>query len=129
MYFIYPETCGVRLEEMDVLFGDASTVVGTPSLRAETESLMPSVGSPIGSAVGSDFRGRPTFTSTSAIPNMPLDPPDEGNDGKPSTPTGEPHTVGSWLARVVNRSRSRASSGASGSGSGRYAPLRQQGDE
>ena len=97
---------------MDVLFGDASTVVGTPSVRAETDSLMPS-GSP--------------FTSTSAIPGMSLDRPDtEGNDGKPSTPGGgEPPTVGSWLARVVNRSRSRASSRGSGAGSGRYAPLRQ----
>lgn len=131
MYFIYPETCGVRLEDMDVLFGDASTIVGSPSLRGETESLMPSAGSPIGSAVGSDFRGRPSFTATGAIPNMSLDPPEVGNDDKPSSPTGEPPTVGSWLARVVNRSRSRASSRASGSGSGsgRYAPVRQQGDE
>ena len=23
MYFLYPETCGIRLEDMDALFGDA----------------------------------------------------------------------------------------------------------
>lgn len=129
VYFIYPETCGARLEEMDALFGDASTIAGTPSLRAETDSLLPP-NSPIGSAVGSEYRGRP-ISATSGIPNMSLDPPDVGSDGKPLAPGGSEHpTVGSWLARVVNRSRSRASSGASGSGSGRYAPLRQnQGDE
>ncbi|EFW99000.1 major facilitator superfamily transporter monosaccharide [Grosmannia clavigera kw1407] len=30
VYFLYPETCGVRLEEMGSLFGDASTAIGTP---------------------------------------------------------------------------------------------------
>ena len=128
MYFFYPETCGVNLEDMNVLFGDETTIAGTPSLRAETDSLLvpgSHMGSPMGSAMGSDYRGRPT----SAIPSMPLDPPDVGNDGKPPASTGEPPSVGSWLSRVVNRSRSRASSGASGSGSARYAPLRQQGDE
>ncbi|CAI4218200.1 unnamed protein product [Parascedosporium putredinis] len=82
VYFLYPETCGVRLEDMDVLFGDASTVAGTPSLRAETDSLMYP-----GSPIGSDFRGRSGFTPSNAIPGLTLDPPDlEGSEHpKPST--------------------------------------------
>jgi len=117
VYFIYPETCGVRLEDMDVLFGDASTAAGTPSLRAETDSLMPT-----GSPIGSDYRGRPTFTPANAIPGLALDAPDlDGNRPKPSTSPGD-GGIANWLSRVVNRSRSRAGSGSS---SGRYAPIRQ----
>ncbi|KKF92767.1 High-affinity glucose transporter [Ceratocystis platani] len=42
VYFLYPETCGVRLEDMDQLFGDASTAIGTPSMHPnETASLIP----------------------------------------------------------------------------------------
>lgn len=122
VYFVYPETCGVRLEDMDTLFGDASTVAGTPSLRAETDSLMRA-----GSPIGSDYRSHPSFERQSAIPNLSLDNPDvEGMDNKPSTPPsrGESGGIGSWISRVVSRTRA----GSSGSGSGRYAPL-HQGDE
>ncbi|UKZ77240.1 hypothetical protein TrVFT333_004960 [Trichoderma virens FT-333] len=66
VYFIYPETCGVRLEDMDSIFGDASTVA-TPSIHAETGSLIRG-GSPIGS-------GRMPFRSTTPIPGLSLDPP------------------------------------------------------
>ncbi|KAI8305145.1 MFS glucose transporter mfs1 [Colletotrichum sp. SAR11_240] len=112
VYFIYPETCGVRLEEMDSLFGDASTVIGTPSVHAaETGSLMP--GSPVGS-----YRGRPAFTAQNAIPGLSLDPPDipdgKGQDGEASS------TISGWVSRVVSRTRNQSSSG-----SGRYAPVNQ----
>ncbi|PKS12142.1 hypothetical protein jhhlp_001440 [Lomentospora prolificans] len=118
VYFIYPETCGVRLEDMGVLFGDASTAAGTPSLRAETDSLMPP-----GSPLGSDYRGRPVFTPSNAIPGLSLDAPDlEGNERiKPSSSPND-GGIANWLSRVVNRSRSRAGSGGS---SGRYTPIRQ----
>lgn len=121
VYFLYPETCGVRLEDMDVLFGDASTVAGTPSLRAETDSLMYP-----GSPIGSDFRGRSGFTPSNAIPGLTLDPPDlEGSEHpKPSTSPND-GGITNWLSRVVNGSRSRAGSGSS---SGRYAPVRQGDD-
>lgn len=121
VYFLYPETCGVRLEDMDVLFGDASTVAGTPSLRAETDSLMYP-----GSPIGSDFRGRSGFTPSNAIPGLALDPPDlEGSEHpKPSTSPND-GGITNWLSRVVNGSRSRAGSGSS---SGRYAPVRQGDD-
>ncbi|KAL0940639.1 hexose transporter [Colletotrichum truncatum] len=118
VYFIYPETCGVRLEEMDSLFGDASTVVGTPSLHAETGSLI-RPGSPVGSI---DYRGRPgNFTAQSAIPGLSLDPPDipdgKAQDGEASS------TISGWVSRVVSRTRNQSSGG-----SGRYAPV-NQGDE
>lgn len=113
MYFIYPETCGVRLEEMDSLFGDASTVVGTPSVHAaETGSLMP--GSPVGS-----YRGRPgAFTAQNAIPGLDLNPPEipdgKGPDGEASS------TISGWVSRVVSRTRNQSSGG-----SGRYHPVNQ----
>lgn len=116
VYFIYPETCGVRLEEMDSLFGDASTVMGTPSVHAaETGSLM-RPGSPIGSGHG--------IGASSAIPGFSLDP-DADDDNKSQLQGGgggEDRSVGGWLSRVVGRGRADSS----GSGQGRYAPLGQQ---
>ncbi|PHH78690.1 hypothetical protein CDD82_2913 [Ophiocordyceps australis] len=111
VYFIYPETCGVRLEDMDSIFGDASTVVGTPSIRAETGSLIRN-GSPAGS-------GRGTIGSSSAIPGLNLDTASDVEDNKAA---GEDRSVGSWLSRVARRGRADSS----GSGQGRYAPLGQQ---
>lgn len=116
VYFIYPETCGVRLEEMDSLFGDASTVMGTPSIHAETGSLIRG-GSPIGS-------GRVPFGTSSAIPGLSLDPPEIDDDRKSQNQTGggEDRSVGTWLSRVVNRSRA----GSPSSGQGRYTSIGQQ---
>ncbi|PHH80416.1 hypothetical protein CDD80_1620 [Ophiocordyceps camponoti-rufipedis] len=123
VYFIYPETCGVRLEDMDSLFGDASTVVGTPSIRAETGSLIRG-GSPIGSGRG--------IIGSSAIPGLSLAPGSEMDDDNksPTHPSsgggagaGEDRSVGGWLSRVVG-GRGRADS--AGSGQGRYAPLGQE---
>lgn len=39
MYFIYPETANVRLEDMNSLFGDATSVMPTPETLAQAESL------------------------------------------------------------------------------------------
>ncbi|KAF4584350.1 sugar porter (SP) family MFS transporter [Ophiocordyceps camponoti-floridani] len=123
VYFIYPETCGVRLEDMDSLFGDASTIVGTPSIRAETGSLVRG-GSPIGSGRG--------IIGSSAIPGLSLAPGSEMDDDNksPTHPSGgagagagEDRSVGGWLSRVVG-GRGRADS--AGSGQGRYAPLGQE---
>lgn len=103
---------------MDSIFGDASTVMGTPSIHAETGSLM-RAGSPVGSARG-------PFGPSSAIPGLSLDPPAMDDDNKSGKQTGgnEDHSIGTWLSRVVNRGRS----GSSASGQGRYAPLGQQED-
>ncbi|UZP41969.1 hypothetical protein NXS19_009785 [Fusarium pseudograminearum] len=116
VYFIYPETCGVRLEDMDSLFGDASTVAGTPSLHGtETGSLMRG-GSPVGSSRG-------LIGPSSAIPGLSLDPPTIDDDNKSQMQSGaDERGVGGWLSRVVGRNRSDSGSSAQG----RYAPLGQQ---
>ncbi|KKP00578.1 hypothetical protein THAR02_07303, partial [Trichoderma harzianum] len=116
VYFIYPETCGLRLEEMDSVFGDASTVA-TPSIHAETGSLIRG-GSPIGS-------GRTPFRSTTPIPGLSLDPPDVNDNKAVSQTGGDDRSISGWLSRVVNRGRS----GSPSSGQGRYTPLGQQEDE
>lgn len=115
VWFIYPETAGLALEEMDSLFGDASTTMGTPSIRgAETGSLMP--GSPIGSG-----RGVPP----GGVPGFSLDD-DDDNKSQIQTSGGEDRSVGGWLSRVVGRGRT--GSQGSGSASGRYAPIGQNDD-
>ncbi|ESU12047.1 hypothetical protein FGSG_06004 [Fusarium graminearum PH-1] len=116
VYFIYPETCGVRLEDMDSLFGDASTVAGTPSLHGtETGSLIRG-GSPVGSSRG-------LIGPSSAIPGLSLDPPTVDDDNKSQMQSGaDERSVGGWLSRVVGRNRSDSGSSAQG----RYAPLGQQ---
>jgi hypothetical protein len=117
VYFIYPETCGVRLEDMDSIFGDASTVMGTPSIRGDETGSLIHGGSPIGSARG--FGG-----PISNIPNLSLDPPEMDDDNKSQNQTGggEDRSIGTWISRVVGRGRADSS----GSGQGRYAPLGQQ---
>lgn len=115
VYFVYPETCGVRLEEMDSLFGDASTAVGTPSIHAETGSLM-GPGSPAFSGIG----------PSSAIPGLSLNPPDQASvDAKMQggTDAEASSTISGWVSRVVGRTR--GNSNASG---GRYAPVNQGGE-
>ncbi|KID76770.1 General substrate transporter, partial [Metarhizium brunneum ARSEF 3297] len=109
VYFVYPETCGVRLEEMDSIFGDASTVMGTPSMHADTESLIRG-GSP---GPSRDF------------PGMSLDAAADIDDDRKSqihTNGGEDRSIGGWLSRVVARGRSPSVR----STQGRYAPLGQE---
>ncbi|KAH8159457.1 hypothetical protein CIB48_g8795 [Xylaria polymorpha] len=107
VYFIYPETCGVRLEDMDSLFGDASTAIGTPGMRSESGSLV-RAGSPVPS----------------------LDLGDDHLDGKP-TPRQRSESrnsrgrVGEWLSRMVGQTRGSSSSPASGA---RYTALDQRDD-
>lgn len=110
---------------MNSLFGDASTTVGTPSLRAdETGSLM-RPGSPVGSV---DYRGRPIAN----IPGLSLDGPDgpdgldgDGNDTKATVELGTPsRSVGGWISRVVGRERA----GSGSSSQARYTPLGQRED-
>ncbi|KAI0154353.1 putative MFS monosaccharide transporter [Xylariaceae sp. FL1272] len=123
VYFIYPETCGVRLEDMDSLFGDASTAIGTPGMRSETGSLR--VGSPVPSL---DLRGRP-LGPDSSIPPLDIDPPHVNMvDGKPrlrSESRSSRGRVGEWLTRMTGQTRGSSSSPASNA---RYAPIDQRED-
>ncbi|KAI1187856.1 sugar transporter STL1 [Nemania serpens] len=126
VYFIYPETCGVRLEDMDSLFGDASTAIGTPGIRSEAGSTI-RAGSPVPSL---DLRGRP-LGSDANIPPLDIDPPAVNIvDGKPSPrlrseSRNSRGRVGEWLSRMVGQSRGSSSSPAGGA---RYEALDQQDD-
>ncbi|KAL9106344.1 MAG: hypothetical protein Q9227_008613 [Pyrenula ochraceoflavens] len=120
VYFVYPETANVRLEDMNELFGDATTAMPTPATQAEQGSLM-GYGSPNSIDIR---RGTPTpgvFGAGDAIPGLDIDPPDIHADGKPtgdnargrgrgdSTSEG----LGGWITRMVSRTR-RGSRGDTG---------------
>jgi len=138
VYFIYPETAGIRLEDMDTLFGDATTAMPTPVQRAEEGSLM-GVSSPVPSM---DLRrgihgAGPSFANglgpQNAIPGLDIDPPHVAIvDGKPQYAADEEggEGVGGWISRMVNRTGgSSIRSGRSGqSGNGKYKPLDQDED-
>jgi hypothetical protein len=139
VYFVYPETAGVRLEDMDALFGDATSLMPTPASRAETGSLI-GTGSPIPSmdlrpgVVGAGSSSG--IGASSTIPGFDIDPPHVHIiNGKPQFTTAEDSSsegVGGWISRMVNRSRGETGSqrsGGSGSGrSGQYKAL-DQGDD
>ncbi|KAL1885999.1 Ribulose bisphosphate carboxylase large chain, partial [Ceratocystis pirilliformis] len=125
VYFLYPETCGVRLEDMDRLFGDASTAIGTPSMHPnETASLIP------GSSSGASPRARPgQFTAENfAVPGFSLDPPDHLSGGAAVAAATSARKNGSnaavdgargWLSRVTGIG------GQSRDSDAEYAPINQ----
>jgi hypothetical protein len=130
VYFIYPETAGVRLEDMDALFGDATTAMPTPATRAETGSLM-GASSPVPSmdlrrgvlAGGLNGNG---LGPSSAIPGLDIDPPHVNiRNGKPQYGTDDDGStsegVGGWISRIVNRNKGDEESIKSG----KYKPLDQ----
>ncbi|KAL8844097.1 MAG: hypothetical protein Q9176_001503 [Flavoplaca citrina] len=115
VYFLYPETANVRLEDMDQLFGDATTAMPTPAQHAEVESLM-SARSPVPSL---DIRrGHGHFGADSAIPGLDINPP-QGQDGKKPLEDEPPKRegMGGWISRMTNRGRkdSKGTSGEAGS--------------
>jgi hypothetical protein len=129
VYFLYPETANVRLEDMNALFGDATTAMPTPAQAAEQDSLM-GVGSP--SSI--DIRGggpRGSFSAQDAIPGLDIDPPnlEIGPDGKPiETSRGRSANgegLGGWIGRMVSRNRQDRSESQ---GQGRYAKVGQDED-
>ena len=106
MFFLYPETANVRLEDMDQLFGDATTAMPTPAQQAEVDSLM-SGRSPVPSL---DIRrgGFGNFSADSAIPGLDINPPNDSEEnGKSQAPESENRSegIGGWISRLANRSR------------------------
>lgn len=132
MYFLYPETANVRLEDMNALFGDATTAMPTPATQAERGSLM-GVGSPASLDIR---RGSPqpgVFSANDAIPGLDIDPPDleTGPDGKPiigSNQRGRADSrnegIGGWIGRMVSQSRREGDN----NGKGRYGRIGQDED-
>jgi hypothetical protein len=137
VYFIYPETAGVRLEDMDALFGDATAVQTPATLRGAEGSSLLGASSPVPSmdlrrgVKGAGYANSPSYNAnglgpSSAIPGLDIDPPHVNiKNGKPqySGPEeGENQSegVGGWISRMVRRA------GDDGSGrSGTYKPLEQ----
>jgi len=127
VWFIYPETSGVRLEDMDQIFGDATTAMPTPAQHAEVDSLM---GDRSHISSLDIRRGGPSpFSADGAIPGLDINPPDVGvENGKPQRP--DPKTdvsqnegIGGWISRMVNRSK-RDDRGVDGQ-SGQYRRIDQ----
>lgn len=113
MYFLYPETSGVRLEDMDSIFGDATTTAPTPATQAERDSLF-GVGSPVPSL---DIRrgggvGGPT-SALSGFPGLDVDPPPVSVvDGKVQSSHGPSGSRGGsglagWISSMIQRGRGR----------------------
>ncbi|KAK3297656.1 uncharacterized protein B0H64DRAFT_458014 [Chaetomium fimeti] len=127
VYFLYPETCGVRLEDMDALFGDSTRALGTPAsatpaIHAESDALLRPASpiSALDAARNISPMGR--HPASAAIPGLDIDPPvDVEADSKPSqSGGGGSGGVGGWFSRIIGR-------GGRGEGSGgEYAAVDQR---
>ncbi|OOF96215.1 hypothetical protein ASPCADRAFT_47986 [Aspergillus carbonarius ITEM 5010] len=127
VYFLYPETSGVRLEDMNLLFGDATTAMPTPATQGERGSLI-SAGSPVPSL---DIRRQyGHLGADSAIPGLDIDPPNVSSSantkpprpGFPEDTTGRLEGFGGWISKMITRHKG---SGLSGQG-GQYRRLGQE---
>jgi hypothetical protein len=123
VYFIYPETANVRLEDMNSLFGDATSVQPTPQTLAEAESLFSGHGR--GSPVPSlDIRSN--RAAEQAIPGLNIDPPDLENGNSMSKAEGEnSEGIGGWISNIVKRTKGN---GEGDSSSGQYKRVGQDED-
>lgn len=120
MYFIYPETANVRLEDMNSLFGDATSVMPTPQTLAEAESLFSGHGrgSPVPSLTLGSGRA-----ADQAIPGLDIDPPDlENGKGMAKAEGDSSEGIGGWISNMVKRTKGN---GEGDSSSGKYKRLGQ----
>ncbi|KAJ5836155.1 Mitochondrial substrate/solute carrier [Penicillium robsamsonii] len=129
VYFLYPETSGVRLEDMNILFGDASTAMPTPATQGERGSLM-GAGSPVPSL---DLRRQyGQFGAESSIPGLDIDPPTSSHEGTSKRGRSDSHQgsvrgegIGGWISSMVSRNRGAGPDATSS----QYRRLEQGGDE
>jgi hypothetical protein len=126
VWFVYPETANVRLEDMNALFGDATSVMPTPETLAEAESLFGSTRSPVPSL---DIRRG--HTADGAIPGLDINPPidkvSESSRDRTGSSTGQTEQsegLGGWISNMVARAR-----GGDNGESARYSRVGQQEDE
>lgn len=126
VWFLYPETANVRLEDMNALFGDATTAMPTPSSQAQSSLVSGREGSPVPSmSLGQ-------HGPDSAIPGLDIDPPKVNiENGKPilsrreseasgrSGLSGTKEGMGGWISSMVSRARGGKRDKSTG-GSGRY---------
>ena len=121
VWFIYPETANVRLEDMNSIFGDASTAAPTPAMEAEAESLF-SRDSRSNRSPSSSFR---LAQNDEQVPDMDLQPPDvKIQDGKPvlsSDAGSDTEGVGGWISKIAKKAK-----GEEDGGKGRYGRVAGQ---
>ena len=111
MWFIYPETANVRLEDMNSLFDDATTAAPTPQTLAEVESLFSGNRSPVPS-----FRLADDSNQDTQVPDLDIDPPAlDVEDGKPIIKERPSEGLGGWISNIVKKGKGDED-GASGSG-------------
>lgn len=74
VYYVYPETKGVTLEEMDSIFGD-HTLTSSVSVHSDVENMAPQAGTRLSSAAearaGSSQRSRQTKRGYESLPQGP----------------------------------------------------------
>ncbi|KAI9684659.1 MAG: hypothetical protein M1829_000032 [Trizodia sp. TS-e1964] len=108
------ETCGVRLEDMDHLFGDATNATPTLATEAERQPLS-GLGSP--SAFG-NRRG-----TSSIIPRVDINPSALSSDNSNLQTPKREEGVGGWISRMLNRGKGVAGGSVEG---GVYRQLDQE---
>ena len=116
VFFVYPETANVRLEDMNLLFGDATSVMPTPETIAEAESLF-SGASPVPSL---DIQRPGAIGPDHAIPGLNINPPslqEESSGKQAETSEG----VGGWISNLVKRGKGNGE----GDGGGQYRKVDQ----
>ncbi|KAK3943458.1 MFS glucose transporter mfs1 [Diplogelasinospora grovesii] len=119
VYFTYPETCGVRLEDMDALFGDATGALGTPAIREDVDPLMGGGGGSGGGGRPGVARGHPgQFGPASAIPGLDIGPPSSFHNTEDDKQEGN-GGFGGWMSALFRRKPNTQNNG------GQYAPLGQ----
>ena len=124
VWFIYPETANIRLEDMNSVFGDGTSVMPTPQTLAEAESLFSRHRSPVPSM---DLNRRAGLGADSAIPGLDIDPPDVPiKDGRPQIQRGnsEREGLGGWISNLTKKKSKSGSDAQSGS----YRRLEQDED-
>jgi hypothetical protein len=124
VYFLFPETANVRLEDMNSIFGDASTVAPSPQTLAEAESIFSRSPAP---SMHLDHDGDAPQDST--IPDLDIDPPAvEVQNGKPMlSKDTDSEGLGGWISNLVKKGKGDGASSHAG-GSGKYRRVGQDDD-
>ena len=124
VWFIYPETANVRLEDMNSIFGDATTVAPTPEQIAEADSFFSGNRSPMSFRLGDqDEPPVPDSIDDLEVPDVKI------QDGKPMYEDGNGggEGVAGWISNMAKGIKNQ--SNGNGSGSGKYKKVGQEDDE
>jgi len=124
VYFCYPETANVKLEDMNSIFGDASTIAPSPQTLAEAESLFSRSPAP---SMHLDHDGNAPQDST--IPDLDIDPPAvDVQNGKPMfSKDTDSEGLGGWISNLVKKGKGDGASSHAGGG-GKYRRVGQDDD-